>query len=307
MKKRGFPIIFSLLLLTILFLSLTSAGMFSELWSKITGKATSGPASLNITIGNSAPTIEWVETIASTPPTDDGTKTITFNFSATDIDGYTNINVSTAEARFELAGETTRNASCTNWSQENNIVNFTCAVDMFYFDKADNSWIINVTVFDINSARGINASTVFTYEVHTGLKVSPPSVNWSAEIGIQETDTGSTNDPLTVNNTGNDDAVSLNVTAYNLRGEVTTTEFIYANNFTVENESQGCTGTEMVNASSINVTSAILYSGNHSFNYNNATSGQEQMYFCLRGVPQDISPQSYSSSAYGSWQIEVVT
>ena len=50
----------------------------------------------------------------------------------------------------------------------------------------------------------------------------------------------------------------------------------------------------------------MLFRGNNSLNYNNATSGQELIYFCLTDVPTGISPQSFSSSAYGSWEIKIL-
>jgi hypothetical protein len=304
--KRGKLLIF-LGILVLLIVPLTSAGFFSDLWGKITGYAESGTATVNITIGNNVPTITWVQAISSQTPIDDTIKPITFNFTATDADGYSNINVSTAESRFQLAGEATRsNLSCVNWSQSGNDVNFTCTIDMWYFDKADTSWVINVTIRDINNADGENSSTTFQYSTLLGMKMSPTFLNWT-EIGLSNTDVGSNNDPILINNTGNDETVNINVTALNLQGEETTDEYIYANNFTVENASQGCTGTTMSNATSLNVTSAILYRGNHSLHYQNETSGQEQTYYCLKGVPQDISAQSYSSAAYGSWTITVVS
>ncbi|MBU2562491.1 MAG: hypothetical protein KKF68_02415, partial [Nanoarchaeota archaeon] len=58
---------------------------------------------------------------------------------------------------------------------------------------------------------------------------------------------------------------------------------------------------------SLNVTSAILQRGNNSLDYNNATSGQEQLFFCVTGVNSDLSAQSYSSVALGAWTIEIIT
>jgi hypothetical protein len=139
------------------------------------------------------------------------------------------------------------------------------------------------------------------------MKMSPTFLNWS-EIGLATPATGSNNDPLLINNTGNDEPVSINVTAFNLQGDPNTDYYIYAANFTVENASEGCTaGTTLSNATSINITSAILYRGNNSLSHNNATSGQEQTFFCLQGVPQNIVSQLYTSAAYGSWTITVIT
>jgi hypothetical protein len=312
--KRGKLLIF-VGILVLLIVPLISAGVLSDFWNdfkekigKITGYAEFGEASVNITIGNNPPTIDWVETIDPIGPVDDATRSITFNFTATDPDGYLNINVSTAEARFQLTDEATRsNLSCVNWSQSGDDVNFTCTIDMWYFDKADTGWNINVTIKDINDAPDENSSTNFSYTKFTGMKMSPTSLEWDP-IGLAVANEGANNDAIVINNTGNDEPININVTAKNLQGEETTDEYIYANNFTVENASEGCSGlaTTMSNATSLNITSAILYRGNHSLNHNNATSGQEETYYCLKGVPQDISPQSYSSAAYGAWTITVI-
>ena len=313
MMKRGIKKIVFLGLIVLLIVPLISAGVLSDFWSdvkekigEITGYVQFGEASVNITVGNNPPTIDWVESISDIGPADDTIRSITFNFTATDPDGYTNINVSTAESRFQLTDEATRsNLSCVNWSQSGNNVNFTCTIDMWYFDKADTGWKINVTIKDINNAYYENSSTNFSYTKFTGMKISPTSLGWTGVV-LTSANLGSSNDPIVINNTGNDEPININVTAKNLQGEETTDEYIYANNFTVENASQGCDGTTMSNATSINITSAILYRGNHSLNYKNATSGQEETFYCLEGVPQDISPQSYSSAAYGAWTITVI-
>jgi hypothetical protein len=311
--KRGKLLIF-VGILVLLIVPLISAEVLSDFWSdfkekigEITGYAEFGEASINITVGNNPPTIGWVEVITSKSPTEDLPTSITFNFTATDVDGYLNINVSTAESRFQLADEVTRsNLSCVNWSQSEDDVNFTCNISMWYFDKADD-WIINVTIKDINNAPGENSSTNFSYTKFAGMKMSPTSLEWD-EVWLATANEGSNNDPILINNTGNDGPISINVTALNLQGEETTDEYIYAHNFTVENATEGCSGaaTAMSNDTSINITSAILYKGNHSLHHKNATSGQEQTYYCLKGIPQNIGPQSYSS-AYGAWTITVIS
>ena len=309
MVKRGHRIKFLIIALTLFLLiafPLISAGFFGDIYDKITGRASQDTTSLNVTIGNSAPTIDWVESVSSQNPTDDTTTSITFNFTATDTDGAVNIDGDTGKAYFQRAGETTRsNTSCVNYSSSGDDVNFTCTIDMWYFDE-NGAWTINVTAQDINSASAENSSTTLTYNSLPGMKMSPTSLEWAA-VGLSDTDTSADNNPIQINNTGNDVSLSINVSSYDLQGEETDTEYIYANNFTVENKTTGCSGTAMVNESSINVTSAILQRGNHSLNYNNATSGQEQIYFCLKGVPQDISSQSYSSTAFGAWTIEIVS
>lgn len=302
MMKRGTKVIIFLSLLILLLVPLVSAGFWSDFRARITGELTSGQASVNITIGNNPPTIDFVEAIPDLTPSESSTNTTTFNFTATDTDGGGTINLSSGAGYFQRTGETTRsNLSCVNGGVSGNDVNFTCTVGLLYFDEAG-SWTVNVTVRDNNQATGTNSSTSFTYTTLTSMVIAPTALGWP-EIGLTTTDTGSNTDPIQVNNTGNDVNLNINVTALDLQGNVTLTEFIFAENFTVENASEGCTGTVMVNNTAINVTSAILQRGNNTLNHNNATSGQEQTFFCLKGVPQDISAQEYSSIALGAWTV----
>ncbi|MEK0338488.1 MAG: hypothetical protein QQN41_13750, partial [Nitrosopumilus sp.] len=171
MKKRD-VILITLSILIVLILPLISAGFFDDVWEKITGKVTSDTTALNITVGNSAPTITWVESIPATNPTDDTTTSITFNFTATDTDGEGNLDDSTASAYFQKGGETTRtNTSCiTAGTGSGNNQNYTCTIDLWYYDGSG-AWTINVTIQDINNADGENSSTTFTYNLLLAMKM----------------------------------------------------------------------------------------------------------------------------------------
>lgn len=298
--KRGYMFSF-LVLLVLIAVPVASAGFFSDFWGRITGEATQGTSDLNITVGNAAPVIKFVEAITPKTPVDDTNITVTFNFTATDDDGAANINVSTAQANFTRGTEVNRyNLSCDNWSSSGNDVNFTCSVRMAFYDE-NGAWSVNASIKDINDDYGENTTNTFTYNSLLAMKISPTALTWTG-VGLSSTNVGSNNDPITINNTGNDINLNINVTALDLQGEVTTTQYIFAENFTVENASEGCSGTVMVNASSINITSAILQRGNHELG-----NGQEDIFFCLKGVPQDASSQSYSSAVLGAWTVKVVT
>ncbi|MBU2612127.1 MAG: hypothetical protein KKB62_00210 [Nanoarchaeota archaeon] len=300
--RRGKFLIVLFVAVALLVVPVTSANPFSDFWGRITGEASSGSTSLNITIGNSAPTIPYVQVITAKNPTEDSTTTITFNFTVTDSDGSSNINTSSGKAYFQKSVETTRsNLSCANYPAVGNSINFSCTIDMWYYD-GNGAWTINVTASDINGADAENSSTTFTYNILTAMKMSPTSLSWTS-VNLQDNDTGSNNDPVVINNTGNAESLGVNTTAYNLQGETTTTEYIYANNFTIGISSEGCSGTAMSNATAIAISSATLPNGNHSVN--DGSTGQEQIYFCIKGVPPTISSQSYSSAAYGSWSVGV--
>jgi hypothetical protein len=261
---------------------------------------------IEITSAANLPTIGFVEAIPATNPSDGGTRFINFTFNATDTDGASNINTSSARAQFNYTGEPTRsNTSCVALYSSGNDVNFSCSIGMLYYDINDD-WSINVSVKDNSDNYAENVSEVFTYNLLTAMSMSPTAMNWGT-INLPDTDTGSNNDPIVINNTGNDNGLDINVTAYNLQGNETTTQYIFANNFTVENITQGCSAlaTTLSNVSAVNITSLYLYRGDNSLNFWNATSGQEQAFFCLKGVPQDISSQEYSSLAYGAWEIRI--
>ena len=170
MKRKELIILIGIVVLLIV--PLTSASLFSNWWGKITGKATSDTTALNITIGNSAPTIPFVQAISAQDPVIGSTRSITFNFTAQDTDGVANLNDSTAAAYFQKSGETTRsNTSCVAGSTSGNQKNYSCPIDMWYFDL-NGAWTINATISDVNDANGENSSTTFTYNLLTAMNMS---------------------------------------------------------------------------------------------------------------------------------------
>jgi len=278
-----------------------SASLISDAWSKITGKATEGSTSVSITVGNTAPTIPFVQAITAQDLIESNKKSITFYFTASDADGNVNLDDATAKAYFQKSGQTTRsNTSCVAGTASGNQKNYSCTIDMWFFDQAG-VWTINTTVEDINDAPAENSSTTFSVNTLTAMVMSPSSLTWP-EVGPTSTDTGSNNDPATINNTGNAEGLHIEVKALDLAGVTRTDEFIFANNFTVGVATEGCSGTAMVNNTLTQVGTSTLTRGNYSLNDGTA---QEQIFFCLKGLPTGISSQSYSSSALGSWTIKV--
>jgi hypothetical protein len=283
---------------------LTSAG-FSDWFGKITGAAASNTTTVSITIANNAPTIAFVSDISSVTPTESQTKTFTFTFNATDTDGVENLNNSEAIGTISKSGENTRsNTSCIAVTDDGaNVREYHCTIGLEYWDGAG-SWAVNATISDINSAPASNTSTSLTYISLLAMVMSPTALTWPS-LGLASTNTGAFNDPIIINNTGNDESLSINVTAFNLMGNTTSTEIIPAENFTISNISPGCAGNVLVNNSDVNITSAILEKGNNSIATGNSTSGQEELFFCLKGLPSDISSQDYTSGS--AWNIEIIT
>ncbi len=308
--KRGRnDLLLIVIILFLFFVPLASANIFSDIWGKITGKATSGTTAVNITVGNNAPTIPFVLAVSAQNPLESGYRSVLLNFSVNDTDGSANINLSSARARFNRTGESNReNFTCANIGSGGNGQMFTCNVSMYYFDE-NAVWTINVSARDINEAGAENSTTNFTYNLLTAIALSPTSLTWPT-LNLTATNISSNNDPINLNNTGNSANGTINTTAYNLRGETTTTQFIFAANFTIGNVTDGCgagiNASIMANATSKQLNGTNFSKGNNTLNFGNQTSGQEQLFICNRGVPQDATAQSYSSTFYGSWVVEVI-
>ncbi|MBA3064831.1 hypothetical protein FP803_05315, partial [Candidatus Woesearchaeota archaeon] len=218
-KKRVIFIPAVILIILLLAVPVVFAG-FSDVWNKITGWATSGQTTVSISVGNNAPVVDFVSTIAAQSVTESNKASIGFWFTATDVDGVANLNDNSAQARFQKTGETTRqNLSCAWLSDlDTDSANYSCTVDIWYWDGAGADWTINATIEDINNAKGENSSTTFTLQSTTAMVMSPTALTWPS-INLTSTNVLSNNDPVTINNTANKDIADgyVNVTAIDLR------------------------------------------------------------------------------------------
>ena len=307
MKKKEVLKLGIYILLILLIITIVSAGFFDffqDAKNRITGRAASDTTSLSIEIGNTAPVVDFVSSIPAQSVTEAGTTAVTFSFTATDTDGVDNLDDATAKGAFSLTGETTRtNSSCSLVGDlDSDTANYTCTIRVYYWDGAGD-WTINASIEDINNAYAENTSTTFTLSETTAMVMSPTALTWPS-ISLTSTNQLSNNDPITINNTANKDITDGNVkvTAINMQGETTTTEYLLASNFTVNTADACDTGTAMVNGTATGVSGATITAGNNS-----AGQGQEELYFCLEEVSSGISQQTYSTAGAGTdaWTIGV--
>ena len=308
-KKRVTLIPAMILVILLLAVPVVFAG-FSDIWNKITGWAGFDTTTVTIVVGNQDPTVEYVSLIVPQSVSAGNIAYISFTFNATDADGASNLNNSAAIASFNLTGETTRtNTSCDFLAESGNTRKYNCTIGIWYWDGVGN-WTINATIKDINDAHAENSSTTFELQETTAMVMSPTALTWP---GISLTDTNKTSDtdPIVINNTANKNITdgNVNVTAIDLQGAEILSDFIYANNFTVDIDTGGscsgdgcleCDGTVMVNNTATGITGATIDKGNNS-----AGDGQEELYFCLNGMLQTISAQTYSTTGLGQWTIAV--
>lgn len=274
----------------------------------LTGKATK-PTNVTITVSQLA--IPWVSAIESPQNVTESSKTtVVFYFNATIPGGLAaNINKSSAIGNFSKTSETTRqNTSCINVSEGTDWVNFSCSIDVWYWDGAG-YWNVTAYIKDSTGNAAVNTSSLMNLSESTCLVVSPNELTW-ATLVPGATDQASSNDPTLINNTCNNDIASggIELNATDLVGESNNEFQIAATSFMTHINTGGdeCSaGTSLVNWTYQSITSSELSAGNNSLSYGNATSGQEQLYYCIPLVDAGLMAQTYSTDIWGAWSIQI--
>lgn len=294
--------------------------------NSLTGAATSSSISTSITI-NSPPVISLVTVRNTTANTvaESGLQQINISFVANDTDGLGNLDNNSAAIIINKTGETPRiNYSCVANATTPIGINYSCIVSVWYFDHGGD-WTINVSIKDTSGAYGENRSTQLFLGTLTAMVMSPAALTWpTLEIGA--TNKTSNNDPITINNTGNKDIGlgGITITGRDLIGQTTPSDVIRAQNFSVHaingtsSSCSGasclqCNGTQLLNNTAQPLAIANITAGNNSINshtgMNSTSSGQEDIFFCLRTVPSEIIRQVYNTTgnvnATAAWTIAV--
>ncbi len=182
-----------------------------------------------------------------------------------------------------------------------NTTEFQCSVGLLYYDEAG-SWTINVSIRDNAGVYSQNISTSLTYNLLHSWTINDTTLNW-ASVSTSDTNITEDNSPLWINNTGNDEGLTINLTAYNIKGYTTPTDIIFAANFSIGTASTGCfpSGTSTVLA---NTTNTLLSGA--TLNRGSDITGIEQLYTCLTGINSDLSSQVYNTT-HASWLLETDT
>jgi len=274
--------------------------------------------SSKVTILNTAPNITYVANntptiiaISDNGPNEAPAATyVVINFTAYDLDGASELNDSTALVN--ITGDTVRqNTSCAKTQSAGYYANYTCNITMWWWD-ASMQWNITAFILDNQTNAATNSSAYFYVGKRTAFTISPAVLNWSG-ISPGATNQTSNNDPIILNNTGNNpiaiDEIGINAT--NLLGEQDNNYGLWAGNFSVATFTSAtfdeCNETATTMNASIytNITGASLPKGNHTIGDGTA---QEQLYFCLRKVGSELTAleQAYSTSQTGAWSIRIL-
>ncbi|MCR4284949.1 MAG: hypothetical protein NUV97_02795, partial [archaeon] len=164
-----------------------------------------------------------------------------------------------------------------------------------------NNWNINASIQDNDENYAENAPQEFLYNELQAMVMSPTALTWP-ELNMQSTLTGSNNDPILMNNTGNMNFSTVQVLAHDLVGTTDASKTINATAFKGDIVTEGCAGTNLQNSSTQEIIGAVLPTRTDG----SEALGQENIFFCLTIVPSTATAQDYSSATYGSWTIEAL-
>ncbi len=329
-------LILGIILITLSLAPLASAGFFDL----FTGRATSAGTNVTATVtSNTAPEVRTVlcsnstgsflacSNVNSTIDLAEGTTTSrSYNVTVFDLDGATDINLTQTFLNVSYTncnGESrNRGALCTNQSvpsATSNTLSFTCTVTFQYFDCASNetnSWKVNATTKDIFAgARGENSSQNQSINSLTAVTVAPLSITLSnLTVGVANVTSDNNN---TINNTGNTQALTVELNSTNLVGNVLTGFVLYAGNFTsatanstgAQTNATGlnnvCQGTQLINYDFIvtaNSTASYGFLPKVQTDAGNPNQFITNRY-CVNLVPS-LPRQNYTTSAEGAWTLK---
>ncbi len=263
---------------------------------------------------NTAPLIYKVfnDTLTGVSITENSFSNVIINFSVFDADGAATL--SNGLANITMAGESTRlNQSCKKVDSSGNYANYSCTVQIWYFDNAG-AWTIRLGVNDSSNSVATNYTSNFSLGQTTAFTAFPGNLTF-ASISPSGTNTTSNNDPLILNNTGNKDinntGITINVT--DLIGETDSAKGLYAGNFSWSNNTGSsieCNGTQMQKSTFVAISNtarnitANLSRGNHSLN--DGVTAYENLYLCLNYAGPEINSQAYSTLSQGPWTIKIL-
>ena len=283
----------------------------------------------SVLVSNTAPVIYYVENLTTQSINENDKLNVTISFYVNDLDGAGTVGFNNSLLNLTKINEqrspiknysSSTSGGCFKSGEINSTVaNISCWTNIWYFDSAG-QWNISVGYSDGSFTQNITWN--FTLAATSAIQIFPSNITFGTGLNVGQDNVTSSNDPITINNTGNVDyanngSIRINVT--NLVGETTKAQIIPAFNFSFDvlnstylgggnGECRDGNSTSPANfsgnSSFINITNSYLKRGNHSMD--NGTAGIEHIFICLNDVPLGLSAQAYSTLEMGSWIIGVV-
>jgi hypothetical protein len=250
---------------------------------------------VTVSMTNRGPTIFYVN-VTNVTLIAGSTATIDILFNVSDPDGFGDLNDSSAKVNVTLNGVSRGNSSCNPTDYDINYTQYACSVTFYYFDNASTSWVVNASVSD--NSRNQSTNDTNNLQVRSLSSLSIVSNLTFTSIAVGQQDATPTSDFI-LNNTGNFDFFTINVTAYDLIGISDSSKTLGAGNFTVNTtDAAAGLGMQLQNATSMNLTGALLPHKTSDLDI----LSNETIYFWL-DVPNDLTVQNYNSTT--NWAIIV--
>ena len=246
----------------------------------------------SLTVGNTAPTITDVESGITITLTGESATSVNVIFNVTDVNGFGDLNDSTAQCIGFKTGESSRtSSSCSVFGQSGNDARYNCTDTFQYFDAAASDWAWNCSVSDDSAASVFNDTVTFTINALNFVDVNVTTISWAAVNA--NTDDEEADAPINLDNGGNQDYETSFVTAYNATNS---SNVIPATVFSLDNETGQTTGqTFMVENVSVNITSFF------TLPHGNVSSEDIFVYVDIPAIPNGI----YTST--NNWLIDIST
>ncbi len=273
--------------LSLVFVSLFIVG--TVLAADVTSESEQVNATLILT--NSPPTIDSVTPGSTTyDPVEAGTTLVTIYFVASDSNGVSDIDDSTAQAVITNGATTYTNTSCVGTDLDADSVNYTCTFTLHYYDNYGD-WSINVSVRDNSNALAYNDSETFYYSKLAALELINTPIDFGS-LTLGTNDNPNQNNPLKINNTGNL-ALNINITGADLVGVTNPAYKIGVGNVTVDDDATLNEGTETGNNELTLSTSAQTYNPNGSPVAKQSTA---DLYFWIDLPSTGLIAQQYNAT-----------
>jgi len=245
----------------------------------LTSAANTDDVAITASVQNVGPTISWVQDGSNADPAAGTTKEIQIRFNATDPNGADDFNDATAEVNITNGGTTLSSHTCAAAELSGSMESWLCNITINYYNTPG-TWDITAFIADGADQTSTNTTSDFTINNLDDVAVTEPSMSFTGTPG--QTNVGASQNPIEVANTGNQNYVTVGVTAHDLSGGGDT---IPATAFAV-NISNSADGQALADASPVVVTGSTL---------NRGSGSTRDLYFFL-DVPSGIANTSYTST-----------
>ena len=248
--------------------------------------ATDFAVTLDIT--NVAPEINYVDSTVTFTPIANSTAQAYLYFNATDENGASDLDDTSAQITITYAAESQTSTGCSVLSSSSTERAYNCTIDIPYYFAAE-QWSINASISDQAGASAQNTTEIFTINELQAAALSHETLSFTGAPG--DSDIQANQGAQVIYNLGNAAYTALDATGYNLQG-VDTSAIINAGNFTM-NTIADPSGQSLSNAAAVSISG-------FSLDFGEAENSSVYVYL---SIPAGVEPDVYNST--GNWVLDL--